>query len=81
MRDRSARFNEVVLAAPVPLSGWLTARFLGALAVVTPLLGSSQVVGFLVAPVLAWLGAVPPGSMEPTPWAPTPTSAPHWAAP
>ncbi|MBK1648026.1 ABC transporter permease [Rhabdochromatium marinum] len=69
VRDHSARLSEVVFAAPISLSGWLTARFLGALGVAL-LLGSSQIVGFLVAPVLEWLGAVPPGSMGPTPWGP-----------
>jgi len=68
LRDRSARLNELVLAAPMPLSSWLTARFIGALGVAL-LVGSSQIVGFLAAPLLEWIGAVPPGSVAPAPWA------------
>ncbi|MFD2112667.1 ABC transporter permease [Thiorhodococcus fuscus] len=68
VRDRSARLNELVLTAPVPLAGWLTARFVGALGIAL-LLGSSQIVGFLAAPLLEWVGAVPAGSIAPAPWA------------
>ncbi|WP_402718059.1 hypothetical protein [Janthinobacterium rivuli] len=68
MRDRQAQLQELVMAAPVSLRALLLGRFLGA-AAVAMLLGSSQVLGFLMAPVLEWLGIVPAGSVGPTPWA------------
>lgn len=67
-RDRHAQLHELVLAAPVSLPALLGARWLGAWGVAL-LLGASQVAGFALAPLLEWAGAVPPGSMGPTPWA------------
>jgi hypothetical protein len=71
IRDRSARLHEVVLAAPVPLRRLLAARYCGALGVVL-VVGSSQIVGFLVAPLLEWIGAVPPVLSPPRPGRPSP---------
>lgn len=68
VRDRQAQLHELVLAAPVPLHGLLLGRYLGAVAVAA-LLGASQMAGFLLAPVLEWVGAVPAGAMGATPWA------------
>jgi hypothetical protein len=67
LRDRSVGLHEVVLACPVSLRQLLAARFVGAFFVAV-LLGSSQIVGFYVAPVLEWVGAVPAGSFAPAPW-------------
>ncbi|RFA28585.1 ABC transporter permease [Alkalilimnicola ehrlichii] len=67
VRDRSAQLHEVVLAAPIPLRRWLLARYVGALGVAL-VLGSSQVAGFLLAPGLEWIGALPAGSVGATPW-------------
>lgn len=68
VRDRAAQLHEVVLAAPVSLRRLLAARYLGALGVAL-LLGTSQILGFLLAPLLESLGAVPPGSVAAAPWA------------
>lgn len=73
MRDRQAQLQELVMAAPVSLRALLYGRFVGASGVAV-LLGSSQMLGFLLAPLLEWLGAVPAGSVGPTPW-----SALAWA--
>ena len=67
LRDRGVQLHEVVLAAPVSLRGLLLARYLGALGVAL-VLGSSQVLGFLLAPLLEALGAVPAGSVAAAPW-------------
>lgn len=67
IRDRKAQLHEVILAAPQSLSSLLTARYLGALGVAL-VVGSSQVAGFLLSPMLEWVGAIPPGSLGPTPW-------------
>lgn len=67
LRDREAGLHEVVLAAPVSLRQLLAGRFLGALGIAL-VLGSSQIVGFLVAPLLEWLGVVPPHSFAAVPW-------------
>ncbi len=67
VRDRQALLHEVVLAAPVSLRTLLTGRYLGALGIAL-LLGMSQVIGFLLAPLLESMGWVPSGSMGPTPW-------------
>ncbi|WP_031386391.1 ABC transporter permease family protein [Desulfonatronum thiodismutans] len=67
VRDRTAQLHEVVLAAPISLRRLLAARYVGALGVGL-VVGSSQVVGFLVAPVLEWMGAIPRGSLAPMPW-------------
>ncbi|ADU66639.1 hypothetical protein Selin_1912 [Desulfurispirillum indicum S5] len=67
LRDQAAGLHEVVLASPVSLRQLLGARFVGALAVAI-VIGSSQVVGFAIAPVLEWMGAVPENSFAPTPW-------------
>jgi len=68
VRDRSAHLDEIALAMPVNLGALLAARYLGALGVAL-VVGSSQAAGFLSAPVLEWLGAIPPGSLAPPPWA------------
>lgn len=67
VRDRSAYLHEVVLSMPVDLRALLAARYLGALGVAL-VLGSSQIAGFLAAPLLEWIGAIPPGSLAPPPW-------------
>lgn len=68
VRDRAAQLHEIVLTAPVSLRALLFGRFLGAFAVAM-LLGASQSIGFVLAPLLETAGLVPPGSMGPTPWA------------
>lgn len=67
VRDRNARLHEIVLAAPRPLRQLLLARYLGALGVAL-VLGTSQFLGFLLAPVLEAIGAIPPGSVAAAPW-------------
>jgi hypothetical protein len=67
LRDRGVQLHEVVLAAPISLRGLLVARYLGALGVAL-VLGSSQVLGFLLAPLLEAMGAVPTGSVAAAPW-------------
>lgn len=67
VRDRTARLQEIVLAAPVSLRALLAARYVGALGVAL-LLGTSQIAGFLLAPLLEAAGALPPGSVAPAPW-------------
>ncbi|ODU58716.1 MAG: hypothetical protein ABT02_13755 [Comamonadaceae bacterium SCN 68-20] len=67
-RERQAQLHEMVLAAPVPLAALLAGRWLGAWGVAL-LLGASQAVGFVAAPLLEAAGLVPAGSMGPTPWA------------
>ena len=67
VRDRKAQLHEVVLAAPVSLRHLLAARYAGALGVAS-LLGTSQTLGFLLAPLLEIIGAVPSGSVAPAPW-------------
>lgn len=67
VRDRQAMLHEVVLTAPRSLHVLLAARYAGALGVAL-LLGTSQILGFLAAPLLEWAGAVPAGSVAPTPW-------------
>lgn len=68
VRDRQASLHEFVLTAPVSLRALLLGRYLGALAVGL-LLGFSQILGFLLSPLLEVLGLVPAGSIGPTPWA------------
>jgi hypothetical protein len=68
VRDRNALLHEVVLTAPISLRALLFGRFLGALGVGL-LLSMSQILGFLLAPLLEVLGLVPVGSIGPTPWA------------
>lgn len=67
VRDRAVQLHEVVLAVPCSLRRLLVARYLGALGVAL-VLGSSQVLGFLAAPLLEALGAVPVGSVAAAPW-------------
>ncbi len=67
IRDRAAQLHELVFAAPISLHQLLAARYVGALGVAL-LLGTSQILGFLLAPVLEAIGAVPPGSVAPAPW-------------
>ncbi|MEM1436911.1 MAG: ABC transporter permease, partial [Pseudomonadota bacterium] len=68
LRDRNAQLHEVVLAAPVPLHLTLLARFTGAL-VIAVAMGAAIFVGFLLAPVLVTLGALPAEAVGPQPWA------------
>lgn len=68
VRDQQAQLQEVVLAAPVPLHLTLLARWSGAL-VIAVIMGSSVFLGFLSAPVLVWLGALPAEAVGPAPWA------------
>jgi len=68
VRDRSAHLDEITLAMPVNLTALLAARYLGALGVAL-VIGSSQMAGFLAAPVLEWAGAIPQGSVAAAPWA------------
>lgn len=67
LRDRKAQLEEVLLALPVSLPALLWGRFIGA-AVVGGLLASSLIVGFLLSPVLAWLGWVPAASIGAPAW-------------
>ena len=67
LRDRKAQLEEVLLALPVSLPALLWGRFIGT-AVVGGLLASSLVAGFLLSPVLGWLGWVPAGSIGAPAW-------------
>ena len=67
VRDRHAQLQEIILSAPRPLRQMLLARYVGALGVAL-ILGSSQVIGFLLAPLMEALGAIPPGSVAAAPW-------------
>ncbi|QXH78160.1 hypothetical protein [Pseudomonas salmasensis] len=67
LRDRKAQLEEVLLALPLSLPALLWGRFIGA-ALVGGLLGSSLIVGFLVSPVLGWLGWVPAASIGAPVW-------------
>ncbi|MCU1729660.1 ABC transporter permease [Pseudomonas sp. 7P_10.2_Bac1] len=69
LRDRKAQLEEVLLALPLSLPTLLWGRFIGA-SLVGGLLASSLIVGFLVSPVLGWLGWVPAASI----------GAPMWSA-
>lgn len=67
LRDRKAQLEEILLALPLSLPTLLWGRFIGA-AVVGGLLASSLIVGFLVSPVLGWLGWVPVASIGAPAW-------------
>lgn len=67
LRDRKAQLEEVLLALPVSLPALLWGRFIGA-AMVGGLLASALVVGFLLSPILAWLGWVPAASIGAPAW-------------
>jgi len=67
LRDRSAHLHEIVLAAPLSLRALLIGRYLGAVALAA-LLGCSQALGFVLAPVLEWAGLLPAGVFAATPW-------------
>ncbi|WP_339491960.1 hypothetical protein [Pseudomonas rhizophila] len=69
LRDRKAQLEEVLLALPLSLPTLLWGRFIGA-ALVGGLLASALIFGFLVSPVLGWLGWVPVASI----------GAPMWSA-
>lgn len=69
LRDRKAQLEEVLLALPLSLPALLWGRFIGAV-LVGGLLASSLIVGFLISPVLGWLGWVPAASI----------GAPMWSA-
>jgi len=68
VRDRCAHLQELVLAAPVSLPALLLGRYLGAVAVAV-ILGWAQSIGFLLAPLLEWVGLIPAGSVASAPWA------------
>ncbi|NCC94215.1 MAG: ABC transporter permease, partial [Opitutae bacterium] len=74
VRDRKFQLQEIVLSSPISLNRLLFARYTGALGIAL-LLGTSQILGFLLAPVLEFMGAVPAGSVAPAPW-----SAFGWAS-
>ncbi|OIN46442.1 hypothetical protein BLL37_16385 [Pseudomonas azotoformans] len=67
LRDRKAQLEEVLLALPLSLPALLWGRFIGA-ALVGGLLASSLIVGFLISPVLGWLGWVPAASIGAPVW-------------
>ncbi|MGP5329965.1 hypothetical protein [Pseudomonas helleri] len=67
LRDRKAQLEEVLLALPLSLPALLWGRFIGA-ALVGGLLASALIVGFLVSPVLGWLGWVPAASIGAPVW-------------
>ena len=67
LRDRKAQLEEVLLTLPLSLPALLWGRFIGA-ALVGGLLASSLIVGFLVSPVLGWLGWVPAASIGAPVW-------------
>ena len=68
VRDQNAQLQEVVLAAPIPLQLTLLSRFAGALFVAL-IMGAAVYLGFVSAPVLVSLGALPPEAVGPAPWA------------
>ncbi|MBB4846010.1 hypothetical protein HNP55_004564 [Paucibacter oligotrophus] len=68
LREQRAELLEPVLAAPLSLRALMLGRFLGASGVAL-LVGSSQVLGFLLSPLLAWIGAVPAQTIAAMPWA------------
>ncbi len=68
VRDQNAQLHEVVLAAPVPLQITLLARFAGAL-VIAVVMGAAVYLGFVSAPILVAMGALPPEAVGPAPWA------------
>ncbi|MDR6582568.1 hypothetical protein HBH1_01656 [Herbaspirillum sp. BH-1] len=68
VRDRHAQLQEIILSAPRPLRQMLLARYVGALGVAL-VVGSSQVIGFLLAPLMEAIGTIPAGSTGPAPWA------------
>lgn len=67
LRDRKAQLEEVLLALPLSLPTLLWGRFIGA-SVVGGLLASSLIVGFILSPVLGWLGWVPAASIGAPAW-------------
>ncbi|WP_062274529.1 ABC transporter permease [Acetobacter cerevisiae] len=67
VRDRRVHLAEITLTTPVSLKAVLLGRFLGATGIAL-VLGSSQAVGFLLAPVLDIVGLIPTGTMGPPPW-------------
>lgn len=67
LRDRKAQLEEVLLALPLSLPALLWGRFIGA-ALVGGLLASALIIGFLVSPVLGWLGWVPAASIGAPVW-------------
>lgn len=66
-RDHDAHLHEMVLVAPVSLRGLLVARFAGAF-VVACMLGLATPLAFVLIPPLESIGALPLGSIGPTPW-------------
>jgi hypothetical protein len=67
-RDRSATLHELVLSAPVSLTGLMLARFAGAFALAC-LLGASSTFALWLVPVLPALGLMPAEAVGPTPYA------------
>lgn len=67
LRDRKAMLQEAVLSTPNSLQALLWGRFIGAV-MVAALLSGSLIVGFVVTPVLQWVGLVAPDSIAPLPW-------------
>ncbi|WP_413662053.1 ABC transporter permease [Microbulbifer sp. CNSA002] len=67
LRDRKASLHEVIYTTPNSLSVMLWGRFLGA-AVIGAILSASALVGFLVSPVLVWMGLLPETAIGPAPW-------------
>ena len=67
VRDRTARLQEVVLSAPVPLPALLAGRYLGA-AALGSVLALSMVLAFLLVPLAGALGLIPADTVGPQPW-------------
>ncbi len=67
LRERGARLHEVAFAAPLPLRAMIFGRYLGAVGTAC-LIATSVLAGFAMAPVLAWIGALPPDAVGPMPW-------------
>ncbi|MEO0812684.1 MAG: ABC transporter permease, partial [Myxococcota bacterium] len=66
-RDRDALLNEIVLSTPTSLKQLMVARYVGA-ALLASLLGLVSPLGFLIVHPLDAIGALPAGSVGPTPW-------------
>ena len=67
LRDRTARLHEVVLSAPVSLPALLAGRYLGA-AALGCVLTLALVLAFLLVPLAAAAGLIPPDTVGPHPW-------------
>ena len=69
LRDRNANLHELVLSTPNSLNALLWGRFIGA-AVIGAILSASALVGFIVSPVLVWMGMLPASAIADLPWQP-----------